>query len=245
MWGVCFWAISEAISRFELSAVRPSIFDSSGYRRELFVVDKSIPLVRIEGIAHGVYKMSVVVNHIDNRSQDKRLVGNVVISNRAGLFDLGVRSYDHLSAAHTCDDRGEVRAISDHQVKSNGLFSVIFGKYILWHADEYPRALSLICRCELLLSDPSLAQRETSIYKNESGSDFRPTKLLAVVGGCVLIFSFALLSQVVDKINLDSSCNDYICVGGFFLALTIFLIGGWLFLAGIGLAPSKLFGHTL
>ena len=59
------------------------------------------------------------------------------------------------------------------------------------------------------------------------------------------LLSLVLLSKVVDKINLDTTSNDWLHVGGFFGALVIFLFACWMILYSFILAPFESFGHRL
>jgi hypothetical protein len=91
----------------------------------------------------------------------------------------------------------------------------------------------------------SLPSGQQGVDKYQTCGNNRPSKLLLVVSCCLVVFSFALLSKVVTKINLAPSCNDNVLIAGFFAALGIFLVSGWLILWWFGLAPFDVFGHEL
>jgi hypothetical protein len=112
----------------------------------------------------------------------------------------------------------------------------------IWPIREFKLSLSSLGD---LSSKTTLPECDKGISEYQESSDLRPTKLFLVVGICLNLLSLTLIFKVIDKINLDPSCNDNLCVAGFFLALGLFLAGGWLILVALGLAPLELIGHRL
>src|ERR1039457_5229016 len=84
-------------------------------------------------------------------------------------------------------------------------------------------------------SDPHLPAGEYRIKHYEYGSNLSPAKLTSILGCIFILGSLNLLFKVMDYINLDVGCKDNLAIGGFFLALALFLSGSGMFLWPIGL----------
>lgn len=70
---------------------------------------------------------------------------------------------------------------------------------------------------------------------NQDGSYFRPSKLPFFVGIVISALSLVLLFKIIDKINLDARFNEYMAIGGFFVALGLFCAGAMIALWAIGM----------
>jgi|ERR1017187_3467787 hypothetical protein len=81
----------------------------------------------------------------------------------------------------------------------------------------------------------SLPPSQTSIDKEQTSRYFGPKKYFITVGSVVTLVGLILLFKVIDKINLDPRFNVDVAVCGFFLALAMFLLGGWIVFRLLGL----------
>ena len=77
-----------------------------------------------------------------------------------------------------------------------------------------------------LASEARLPNHYESICSYQSSSHRRPSKLLCLCGFIIATLGIVLLFKAVYKIELDPWLNEYVAVGGFFLALAIFVAGG-------------------
>jgi hypothetical protein len=82
-----------------------------------------------------------------------------------------------------------------------------------------------------------LPQREQAIDEYESSGNLCPKQLVAVVGCILAALGLVLLFNTIDKVHYNARSNVNLCVLGFFCALGTFLLGGWMLLCGLGLAP--------
>jgi len=79
-------------------------------------------------------------------------------------------------------------------------------------------------------------QRQSDVDKQQKRGDFRPEKLLFVVGCVVFLGGCVLLSKVLDKAYLDPGFNVNMAFGGFVFAAIMFWFGGWMVIHVLGLS---------
>ena len=94
----------------------------------------------------------------------------------------------------------------------------------------------------------SLDASDYGIYEDQASADFRPEKLFIVLGYIISVVSIKLLFKTLDNVYLNPPFNVNRSVAMFFLALALFLVGGFLVVHGIGLvmlSPPFSFRHKL
>jgi len=104
---------------------------------------------------------------------------------------------------------------------------------------------SLLSRIGSSLARPPQPESKQSINEDQPSGDFRPSKLFLIVGCVFSTLGLSLLSKIMTKIDGDATANDWLFVGGFFLALGMFVIGGMMIFHWLGLAPFEFLGHKL
>jgi hypothetical protein len=83
-----------------------------------------------------------------------------------------------------------------------------------------------------------LHQSQSSVDKKQGSRYFRPEKYFVAVGCIGALSGFILLFKVLDKVYLDPRFNVNMAVGGFFIALGLFLAVGWMVLSALGFVST-------
>ena len=94
----------------------------------------------------------------------------------------------------------------------------------------YPNIRTIRC-VESILGNLHLAIGEEGVSENEGGGYFGPKDLFLACGFILSSFGFMLPFKIIDYVYLDLGFNVNVAVGGFFLALAIFMAGGFLFVS--------------
>jgi hypothetical protein len=81
-------------------------------------------------------------------------------------------------------------------------------------------------RVQGFLRGSSLPEGQPDIDQKESSGNLGPKELFLVLGCAVALGGFVVLFKILDKVYLDPGFNVNMAVGGFFLALAIFVTGG-------------------
>jgi hypothetical protein len=83
-------------------------------------------------------------------------------------------------------------------------------------------------------SEVSHPEGQSGIHEDQHGGYLRPKKYLIAVGCALVLGGFVLVSKVLDKVYLDPRFNVNMAVGGFCIAMILFLAGGWIVFAVLG-----------
>jgi hypothetical protein len=110
------------------------------------------------------------------------------------------------------------------------LCGIHLGGMNVWLLISHEKVLGFIQRST---GQISLPDSDKSISKHQPGSNLYPEKL-PIAGGLILCaLGITLLFKVLNYVYLDTGFNVNMAVGGCFLALAIFVVGGLLVLVNI------------
>ena len=96
----------------------------------------------------------------------------------------------------------------------------------LIHWGTNPQDWAIPFKC--LAGEVSLPRSQSSVDEEQASRDFRPKKYFFAMGSAVLLVGVILLFKVLDKVYLDPRFDVDMAVGGFFFALALFVLGGWI-----------------
>ena len=150
-----------------------------------------------------------------------------------------LESVERFVAAHDGGYSGLVR--SKGRLGRGGEIRALFHpELLLSERKVVPSGSSSISRSiSSFLGGATLPESEESVGKYQTRSNLGPEKLILVVGCAVCLGSLIGLFKVLDKVYLDPRFNVDMAVCGFFLALAMFLFGGWIVFHALGLLSVR------